>query len=139
MNKKVKIKCTLVLLVLQAFFCTYTFAQSRLQDTLYVESAPFNSTSIVQISYPRFEEDFCNNIKFKIVVNEDTLSNLNLFISKARYKRTNNGIDVRAKFIYIKKDGTKTEICMSKFYIMIDGRLVKGNTRFFNFLKRLTI
>lgn len=134
-----KIKFKLVLLFLQTFFCIHSFAQSRLQDTLYVESVSFNSTSIVQISCPKFEEDFGNNIKFKIVTNEDTLSSLNLFLNKARYKKTNNGIDVRAKFIYTKKDGTRTEICMSRFYIMVDGRVVKGNTKFFNFLKGLAI
>lgn len=72
MNKTVKINSKLVLFILQTFFCIYSFAQSHSRYTLYIEGVTFISTSIVQISCSKFEEVFGNNVKYKVVTNEDS-------------------------------------------------------------------
>ena len=119
-------------------FSTPAFAQKS-KDTLYAESVSFTTESIISISCPDFEENFDKYIKFNLVTGKDTLAILDSFLRKVRYAKKDHNVDVRAKFIYHKEDGTQHKICMSRFYILIDGRLIKDDKRFFSFLKALII
>lgn len=84
-----------------------------------------------------FEDNFKNQIKLNVITSKDTLSILDSFLQKVRYTNKTNDIDVRAKFIYHKGDGTTCKICMSKFYIQVDDRQIKYNKDLFAFLKGL--
>jgi hypothetical protein len=126
-------------LIAQFGICILSLGQTQQNDTLYVESVNFYTETTMSVSCLSFEESFGKSIKFDVLTNKDTLAILNSFLSNVRYARKSQDLDVRAKFIYEKSDGTKWKICMSRFDILIDNRLIKGDKRFFMFLKGLTM
>lgn len=121
----------------QNIFYIFSFSQGYLKDTLFVESVSFNATTIIRVTCPEFEQNFEKSIKIKILTNKDSLFNLDSFLNGVHYEKRNSEIDVRAKFIYVRKDCTRREICMSKFDIVVDGRLVRRNRRFWAYLKSM--
>ena len=134
-----KIQLLLLLILFNAYFYNSCFAKNLSKDTLFVESVSFNTESIIRISCPDFERNFEKSIQFKVVTNKDTLAILDSFIRKARYATSSDDIDVRAKIIYEKEDGTSVKICINKFDVIIDGRLTKKSKVFLSFLRSLTL
>jgi hypothetical protein len=118
-------------------FCTSSFAQRQKTDTLYIESVNFRTETGASVSCINFEESFENRIKVAILTSNDTLNILDSFLSRVKYPDKYEDVDVRAKFIYKKQSGTMQRICMSKFDIVVDGRLIEYDKSFFSFLKGL--
>jgi len=115
-----------------------TLAQSPKPDTLYIESVNFRSETAASIDCVNFEHNFENRIQFAVLTNRDSLDILETFLGRIKYSHKVEDIDVRAKFLYKKRNGTTLRICMSKFEIMVDGQLIKYDNRFYSFLKGLT-
>lgn len=118
-------------------FCTSSFAQSQKTDTLYIESVNFRTETGASVSCINFEESFGNRIKFAILTSKETLSILDSFLGRVKYPDKYEDVDVRAKFICKKQNGTIQRVCMSKFDIVVDGRLIEYDKQFFSFLKGL--
>ena len=59
-----------------------------------------------------------------------------LFLQGIKYIKKNREIDVRAKFIFL-ENNTPVIICTDGFEIQVNGRLIKRNEKFTNFLKNL--
>lgn len=127
----------LMLSLLGFFFYFQCFAQVHSGDTLYVECVSFNIESIISVPCTSFEENFGDRIQLNVVTNKDTLAIFESFLRGAKYQKRTHDIDVRAKFLYHKEDGTSIKICMSKFDIIIDGRLMKESRKIYDFLRRL--
>ncbi len=130
------------LLVLTLFFNIFSicsFGQASQKDTLYVESVDFKILTFSSISCGNFATNFRERIKFRTIVDKDTIAILDSFISKARYTKRDRDVDVRAKFIFEKGDKRQVTICTNGYDILIDNRLIKGNSKFSDFLKMLTL
>lgn len=129
--------------LLSFFFCVilsnFSFSQDVYRERIYLESTDFDVYTNVRVSCAEFEKDFAGRIKVKDIEDVDTIQRLNVFLQKIKYSRKGEDIDTRAKFVYDKGNGEKIRICMSKFDIVVDGRLVKHNVKFFSFLRRLTM
>jgi len=121
------------------FFCTYSFSQGPSKDSLYVESVDFKTLTFARISCGDFATNFKNRIKFKIINNVDTTVMLDSFLNKVKYARTSSDIDVRAKFVYDKRNGIKITVCTNGNDVLVDGRLIRRNNKFVDFLRSLTM
>jgi len=129
----------LLLLALQTLFSSVAFAQSlSKKDTLYIESVDFDIQTFTQISCDSFENNFKGRVKVRFVDNRDTLSVLDHFLDKRKFETKNRGIDVRAKFIYQMENTPAITICTNGYEVLVDGRLIKHNIKFADFLKSLT-
>lgn len=126
-----------IFLLIGALFFFQSFAQVHSGDTLYVESVSFTIETIISVPCTNFEQNFDDRIKLNVVTNKDTLAIFDSFLRMAKYQKRTSDIDVRAKLLYHREDGTSIKICMSKFDIIIDGRLMKENRKFYDFLRRL--
>jgi hypothetical protein len=73
-------------------------------------------------------------MKFRKITNKDSLSMLDSFLEKIKYKKKNNEIDVRARISYIKVDKEQITICLNSNDAIINGRLIKRNDLFISFL-----
>jgi len=116
---------------------SYSFANSFYKDTLYAKSVDFNILTNYQITCGNFEKNFNQRIKSRIIDSAEITSLLDSYLSKIKYARKNREIDVRAKFIYKKEDHHVSEIRTDGNEILINGRLIKQDDKFAQFLRKL--
>lgn len=116
----------------------YSFCQEKDSAGIYVAGTEWNMLSMVAIPCEKFDAGHLPNLKYRHFLHKDTLTMLDSFLKKVKYKRRNNDLDVRAKLVYFKSDKLRTAICMTEIDVMVDGRLIKRNDEFVAFLKRLT-
>jgi len=132
-----------IIFFLSALFCiilsTSCFSQGIGQKRISVASTDFSTLTNVRVTCSEFENSFTGRIKVKEIDNMDTIQRLDFFLEKLRYVKRNEDIDARAKFVYEKGNGEKVKICISKFDIVVDGRLIKTNENFLGFLRSLIL
>jgi hypothetical protein len=133
-------KTRIYILLIFVFNMVLNRASSQVigKKALYIESANFGTLTSIAITCQEFEVSFAGRIAATEVESVDTIKMLDSFLQSVRYSKKSDDIDVRAKIIYDKGNGERVRICISKFDIMIDGRLVKYNNKFYNFLRGLT-
>lgn len=124
------------LLILQ-FAYSYSFCQEKDSAGIYVAGAPFYMTTWARITCEKFGSSHAPWMKYRHILNQDTLVLLDTFLKKIKYQRKNNEIDVRAKMVYVRSKG-RTSICMNLNDIMINGRLIERNEPFVDFLISLS-
>jgi|SRR5882724_2919282 len=130
-------KQILLALIFNILFFVNSFSQDQPKDTLYIESVDYSILTNSSISCERFATNFKNAINFKAISNPDTLLMLDSFLDKLKYVRKNREIDVRAKLIYERKDKSDITICTNGYEVLVEGRLIKHNNRFIDFLREL--
>lgn len=118
--------------------CILSFSQAPLKtDTLYIESVAFNIETFAQVPCESFATNFKDRLKFQAITNGDTLSTMSRFLSENKYVKKSRSIDVRAKFIYQRDNESTITICTNGYEILVDGRLIKHNLKFADFLRGL--
>jgi len=132
-----KIKPLLFFLFLKFTFFNYSFSQEVSESGIYIMSVDFGTRTIYSISCEKFTTSFAGRMKLRLINNEDSLKILDSFLEKIKYKRKKDGVDVRAKINYIKPDDTRISICTNGYDVMVNGRLIKHNAKFVDFLKSM--
>jgi hypothetical protein len=137
--KQMKTKIFFLLVFFKVAFYGYCSAQSLSKDTLYVESVNFGILTFSSVSCGVFATAFKDRIKFRVISNADTIAILNSYLKKTKYARKSSDIDVRAKFIYERGNDVKITVCTNGYEASIDGRLIRHNNKFVDFLRSLTM
>jgi hypothetical protein len=128
-------------LLITLFFsvsCYSSFGQEHVIDTLYVESVDFNILTFSSVSCGSFATNFKERIRFRTILDKDTIGVIDSFLREVRYSKRDRDVDVRAKFIFERIDKSTITICTNGYEILVDNRLIKLNSKFAVFLKNLT-
>ena len=133
-----KVKLLLLSFVFHIIVCNCSFAQEHTKDTLYVENVDFNILTFSSIPCGSFATNFKDRIKFRAISDRGTIAMLDSFLNKVRYARKDRDVDVRAKFIYEKENKNKITICTNGNEVLVEGRLIRHNSKFVDFLRGLT-
>ena len=132
-----KTRTYLLLIFIFGVSSNVTYSQDTGKKAIYLESTSFGTLTNIAVTCQEFENSFAERIKAREIESVDTIKMLDSFLRTVRYSKKTEDIDVRAKFIYDNGNGVRIRICMSKFDVMIDNRLVKHNAKLYNFLREL--
>src|SRR5205814_6036388 len=102
-----------------------------------VQSVNFYTTAFVAEQCEKFEKAFKDQLVTSKVYANDSIAALDQFLENLKYSTEDESLDTRAKFIFINKTGHKVTICMDKFYISVNGKVIEKSTEFYSFLRSL--
>jgi len=88
---------------------------------------------------------FCDNfatafnkmLTINAIYQSDSLAMFSSFVRKAQYAKHDREIDVRCKFVYDLDDTHTTTVCTDGRNILLNGRMIKKNKKFINFLNSI--
>jgi hypothetical protein len=90
--------------------------------------------TIIGIPCDDFEKQFQGRIDTVVCNAKDSLNAIAGFLQRIKYANSKEGIDTRAKFVYVDSAGETTQICMDKFRLRIDGRPLEDFPQFHKYL-----
>lgn len=129
-----RMKVFLVLIVLQFMLNEKIFCQQIDSNGIYVKNLGFDVLTFAAITCDKFVSYQHPGLKFRHIINKDSLAMLDSFLGKVKFKKKNKEIDVRAQIKYKKDDKIIVTICFDSVNAMINGRLIKRNDQFVAFL-----
>jgi hypothetical protein len=112
-----------------------TYAQERdSSDFLMAIGVKSNLETIIAVDCEEFTNSFKNRLTYKGIFDKDTLLLFQKFVKHAHFRKENDVIDVRRKFILYENDKITIQVCSNEWDIMINGRIIKKNKAFLRFL-----
>ena len=130
-------KRSFILICVISLFSLSSTGQKTDKDYILALSVELYMNTSAQVSCDNFATAFKSELHVSKIVRQDSLVKFTSFVSNVKYARQNRGIDVRRKFIYESKDEDKIVVCASANDILVDGRLIKPNKAFIDFLNSL--
>jgi len=134
-------------------FCAHSSFGQEVKDSLIIQgdsdlsrptangiisySTRFYTTTIISIPCESFFNQFSRNMVRTRTFSRDSISTIEKFLAKVKYKKGKEYLDTRAKVFYVQASGMITTICMDMFSISVDGRVIKDNPPFQKFLRSL--
>ena len=132
------VKKLLLLFPALTFLCTnISFAQQQDSSGVFVSNIPFDLESPISIECDGFASINHPLMKRRHIENQDSLALLDSFLAKVKYKRRNDDIDTRGHVLYIKPGVAPVSICLNYWDIIVNGRLLRHNDKFLEFLKSM--
>ena len=123
-------------------FCSINFSNclfaQKISDTLFVKNVDFKILTFSSVSCEDFAASFAGRIKFRTIVDKDTIAIFDSFLEKIKYAKKNRSVDIRANLLFKRGDKRQTTICTNGYDVVVDGRLIKTNNEFADFLTILT-
>jgi vancomycin resistance protein YoaR len=102
-------------------------------------NVPMNLMTMIRVECEDFAYSFPTIMKHRHIDNKDSLAMLDSFLKKVKFKKRNDGIDVRGQINYYKPGLATARVCFSNFHVLINGRLIKENEKFIDFLISMTL
>ena len=90
-----------------------------------------------RVSCDNFATAFNSRLTVNAVSQSDSVAMFSTFIRNVKYSKGNRGIDVRCKFVYDIDDTHTTTVCTDGRNILVNGRMIKRNKEFINFLNSI--
>lgn len=129
-------------------FPTYVFSQGHSYDDLdslrgskvkhiIIASVSRGTTTVISISCDAFLDQFKGHLKVGLITNTDSLGTIDKFLKDASFKRKFEDVDVRCELLYVVNGEIQTTICIGINGIILDGRTIKTNKRFMNYLSSM--
>jgi len=113
------------------------YAQSNNKNYILALSVELYMNTSSRVSCDNFATAFNKVLSVNAVSQSDSLAMFSFFISNVKYAKHDRGIDVRCKFVYeIDKANTIT-VCTDGRNILLNGRMVRKNKKFINFLNSI--
>jgi hypothetical protein len=112
-----------------------SYAQERdTSNFLMAIGVKANFETPIAVDCEDFSNYFKNSLTYKGIFDKDTLLLFQKFVKHAHFRKENDVIDVRHKFILYENDKITIQVCSNEWDIMINGRIIKKNKAFLRFL-----
>lgn len=105
--------------------------------SISVSCAPFSILTWMAVPCDEFNSMLQSRIKVYTVSSKDSILQLDKLLDRISYAPKNESMDVRAKIVFTNYAGKRFDICISQFYICINGRTIENYTPLFKFLVAL--
>ncbi len=139
-SNKMKIKTMKLFSILPLFMISFSLcshAQDKHDDYILALSVDFNMLTQMRITCDNFATAFKSTLQINEIRNSDSLKMFSSFFQKIKYVKKNREIDVRCKILYESNNVDKIIVCYNGQLISINGRLIKKNKKFGEFINSL--
>lgn len=116
---------------------SFSYAQDSSNNFILALSVDLYMNTSSRVSCDRFVTAFNKTVSMNVITQSDSLVQFFTFVKKAKYARHDRGIDVRCKFLYELDEAHTTTVCTDGKEIILNGRLLKQNKKFIDFLNSM--
>jgi hypothetical protein len=127
-------------IILAGLFFSYTitgFTQGNSKNYILALSVDLYMNTSSRVPCDNFATVFEKVLTVNAVSQSDSVVMFSTFVRDVKYSKHDRGIDVRCKFVY-EPDSTSTiTVCTDGRNILLNGRMIKKNKKFINFLNSI--
>ena len=128
-------KGSLLLYMLLYFSQSATSQHPKASISVY--SVDLGIETVLSIPCNEFKTQFLGHIDSTVCYSPDTLQAITVFLKHIHRSRTRQQVDTRVRFIFIDLDGKETDICMDRFDLCVNGRVIRNYPKFYIFMRSL--
>ena len=130
-------KVNIILIVVSILFSLTAYTQNNKSGYIFALSVDLYINTSSRVSCDNFATVFEKILTANKISQNDSINMFLTFVRNVKYSRKNRGVDVRSKFIFESDTGSKTIVCSNEHFIIVNGRLIKQNKKFSEFLNSL--
>jgi hypothetical protein len=126
-----------ILTSLLLIYSAISFAQNNNKNYILALSVDLYMNTSSRISCDNFATAFDKLLAVNVVSQNDSIAVFSIFINNVKYAKNDRAIDVRCKFIYQKDNTGVITVCTDGRNILLNGRMIKKNKKFIDFLNSI--
>jgi hypothetical protein len=124
------------LICLLSFYSAGAFAQP-VRPSITIYSVDFRTETIIGIPCDQFMTQFARQLDTTVYRAPDTLRPIALFLQHIHPSRHHDHLDTRASLVFINSRGKATEICMDRWDLCVNGKIIRADPAFYKYLQSL--
>jgi hypothetical protein len=127
-------------IILIGLFLSYSitlFAQGDNKNYILALSVDLYMNTSSRVACDNFAVVFEKVLTINTVSQSDSIALFSSFVRNVKYSKRKRDIDVRCKFVYAMDDIHTIIVCTDGRSILVNGKLIKKNKKFINFLNSI--